>query len=756
MRSLAGLCDRFFDEKGLFYSVDNPIERNGCPYNMNRDTDWLCFRRAVERFLMSGTKEDAFDVYFCYSEIFSLFGKGYENTRVLLELLSDYEYNAGRLLTKHRDHYSHSVYVFALGLAIYENLPKFRTAFLDFYGLQGKQGKEKFLYMWGLAALFHDIGYPFELVHQQIVRYTNELGIVDAPFVSFGGLEKFLAVDDDKRGKLPDEFASADSIDKLLARGIMMRIKTDGKPRYSEAEILSLLRERIVANARFMDHAYFSAVLLLNRLLEQDAKFGRDEMDAVSAILLHNSFYRFDLRRLYPERYSLVGVGEHPLAYLLLLCDELQCWDRAACGRLSRQKPIAWDINASVNGDDFNLIYKFEDASVENAVDMRAGRMTESLNTNIVDSGEICLLRITSEEEKDNRQIYRTASESNFINLCDFAQAINSAYNEHCEALNIEYLQTAFGDLTLEYKFSNISNAKSYARKLEEIDCFYSDKDLGNELVAEITDEEAHFLAREEHVRWANEKLSMGWRYGTAYLREPDSKQARERSREHADIVPFEMLSKNEQGKDLLMINDIIRLLKVCGHGVKIYRSVAVSSRGKLAVGITGHCDIADEKSVEQAVTALLRVKSQNNRITLVSEFAIGADMIAVECALREGMAVEVILPMPLEKYITALRNRAKELGKSFTSDDEQKLRHALALTRRCEILNCDESAYEKAARRLLEKSDEIIAVWDGKTLPLQDENGVSVNRGGTYHIVTMAKADGKWRDDLRVRCQRG
>lgn len=54
--------------------------------------DILCFVNALEKFLESGRKEDAFTVYFCFSEIFKLFGRGYKNTQKLLEMLSDHEY----------------------------------------------------------------------------------------------------------------------------------------------------------------------------------------------------------------------------------------------------------------------------------------------------------------------------------------------------------------------------------------------------------------------------------------------------------------------------------------------------------------------------------------------------------------------------------------------------------------------------------------------------------------------------------------
>lgn len=92
------------------------IEANQIPCNMEKDIDRLCLETALGRFLRSGRKEDAFDVYFCYLEMFV---GSYKETSRMIELLSEFEANGSRLLMSHRDHYSHSVYVFALGLAIY-------------------------------------------------------------------------------------------------------------------------------------------------------------------------------------------------------------------------------------------------------------------------------------------------------------------------------------------------------------------------------------------------------------------------------------------------------------------------------------------------------------------------------------------------------------------------------------------------------------------------------------------------------------
>ena len=180
MKTLYALDERFF--------ALSDMHDYGRP--QTAESDKQCLLYAMRQFLAGGKKEDAFSVYFCFSEIFSLFGRGYENMRTLLELLSDHEYHSGELLSKHRDHYSHSVYVFALGLAFYANDPAFRRAYLDFYGLQDNgRAAFHFLRLWGMTALFHDIGYPFQLAHEQIKTYTEEVwgkGNADSLFVSYG------------------------------------------------------------------------------------------------------------------------------------------------------------------------------------------------------------------------------------------------------------------------------------------------------------------------------------------------------------------------------------------------------------------------------------------------------------------------------------------------------------------------------------------------------------------------------------------
>ena len=54
----------------------------------------------------------------------------------MIELLSEYEVNGSGLLVKHRDHYVHSVYVFILGLAVYQKNALYRKSYNEYYNLK--------------------------------------------------------------------------------------------------------------------------------------------------------------------------------------------------------------------------------------------------------------------------------------------------------------------------------------------------------------------------------------------------------------------------------------------------------------------------------------------------------------------------------------------------------------------------------------------------------------------------------------------
>ena len=165
-------------------------------------------------------------------------------------------------MMKHRDHYSHSVYVFLIGLAIYRNHAGVRAAYNRKYALaEGPQAACHFLEYWGLASLFHDIGYPFEIAHQQMKAYVCKLFSDNdedegfAPYVSYCNIDRFAST---RLGDLNELYARA--IAERLGENYLARIGCTEEDLHGK--LLDVLRDRAVRgdpstlDYLWMDHAY--------------------------------------------------------------------------------------------------------------------------------------------------------------------------------------------------------------------------------------------------------------------------------------------------------------------------------------------------------------------------------------------------------------------------------------------------------------------------------------------------------------------
>lgn len=344
-------------EKSSSAYLVNSIGKGQIPYNMERDIDRLCLERELESFIDSGVAEDAYTIYYCYLSIF--FGH-YGPSKKMVELLSEFEANGSSLLMKHRDHYSHSVYVFALGLAIYETNESYRKAFNEFYGLTEDEhaAAHFFLEYWGLTSLFHDIGYPFELPFEQVLSYfevDKQKRGKGSVFIAYRDVDELTRIRDKARRRFKEIYGrDFESTNELLAFDVANKLgKAYG---FTEEYLLDIFRSKPFYPERFgyfMDHAWFSSARLYQELVESfdGSALTSAHVDALSSILLHNSIFKFAIsfykdpeRCLHPLKMEL-----HPLAYLLMYCDELQCWDRTSYGRNSRTElhPMAADFDFS-------------------------------------------------------------------------------------------------------------------------------------------------------------------------------------------------------------------------------------------------------------------------------------------------------------------------------------------------------------------------------------------------------------------------
>ena len=609
------------EEKRTGVYQGRSLSAHQIPYNMEKDIDRVCLEKSLEAFIDSGTAEDAYTVYYCYLEMFL---SRYGNSKRMVELLSEYESNGSSLLMTHRDHYSHSVYVFALGLAIYETNEGFRAKYKAYYGLgeaDESAAANHFLEYWGLTALFHDIGYPFELPFEQVLSYfevENQERGKGSLYLSYRNVESQTELDE----KAMDHFESLygkrfRTTSELFAHDLAQKL--GAAYGFSEEYLLDILNTKPTEPGRFlyhMDHAFFSATRLYRELAEQLGvrRLMPAHVDALSAILMHNSLYKFSIA-FYKDKEKHrppMKVRQHPLGWLLALCDELQCWDRTAYGRNTRTElyPMAVDFDFGNNAISAVYYYDQEEQKkicafneqyqawetggrqgnaprLKTYSDMAgAERRFVSNIEKIVDTSEIPLSVQPNVRPADHRSKHIYLSGSNFLHLYDFAVALH-ARNMPADT-SAKAMEAKFNAMSLEYQLSGINRAKSFSRYLNALGCFYTDRPVDYAMVTSFTPEQAESIAPLEHERWVRIHSDMGWRYGTEYETlplDPDGKEERVTLREQlrihrstmdGDPTPEEVrahyytLPEKEQDKDWKPLNSMLELLKKF-DGLRIY-----------------------------------------------------------------------------------------------------------------------------------------------------------------------------------------
>jgi predicted Rossmann fold nucleotide-binding protein DprA/Smf involved in DNA uptake len=142
-------------------------------------------------------------------------------------------------------------------------------------------------------------------------------------------------------------------------------------------------------------------------------------------------------------------------------------------------------------------------------------------------------------------------------------------------------------------------------------------------------------------------------------------------------------------------------------------------------VGLTGHQDIPNAALtfVEAGIARLLR--RLGSEFTGVSSLAAGADQLFAQTVLRMGGRLHIIIPC--DKYET-----------TFVDDQTLDLfRHLLEkanMVQTLEHARPSEEAFLDAGRRVVELSQVLIAVWDGRE---------AKGKGGTADIVRYARERG-------------
>jgi hypothetical protein len=222
----------------------------------------------------------------------------------------------------YRDHTAHQLRVAVLG----DYLLDLKSKAGELEGVVGDQlglSKEDVRKAWWFTGLLHDVGYPLEKLYHslnwslvnELLRCYPSLGIKVTPMhidLASNELEnkEYLAI---LTQGLPKRWQS------LIKGGLGV----PGTTNTSTVFVPSSSRQEYKPQSAKMDHGVVAAVSLLRTLgtperLKQRLPEDRPLIEASRAIALHN----------FASKLGAVTFEEHPLAFLLIVADELQEWSR--------------------------------------------------------------------------------------------------------------------------------------------------------------------------------------------------------------------------------------------------------------------------------------------------------------------------------------------------------------------------------------------------------------------------------------------
>lgn len=566
--------------------------------------------------------ENAYNAYEIYQTFFMIYqitseNKSEKNAHVsavnerntlldLVKIMKKYEENTGDLIEKQRDHFIHSVNVFLLGLAIYSQNKSYRDSFKayiiespyeKYYKINEEFSHEEFLYRWGVAALFHDIGYPVEIIGKQLNKFIND-GVKSISssygadtaidFKDFNEFNAIVKIDPDFADNYTGIYPKAKFLNLFKPTDIMAhKISTD----FSNVDVNDVVKHldsfvNIMGDSGFIDHGFFSAILVLNSYGYLIQKYSKNHdfffypiVDSATAILLHN-YYRNVLQKK-PFNLPALHPRQSPLAYLLILCDELQEWNRRPFGIKDKKRSHVNDLNIVIDDNRLDVDYIIKNGSIG----LGFSEDKEELLKKVLSVPSIFRrgLTVFTEVKQDNvlREIVKSeiqAPDTLLRNVEKLALQIHQQYIDTTVSQYEEKLANgekidddlaekynnlpSFEELTSQLKIANIRQARSIPRKLNMIGCELANMSDEREAIRKFSDEEILDLAIFEHEEWCDEKVGTGWTYG-------EEKDVKNLITPY--LVPWDDLSAEIQQYDIDPVKNIPNLVE--SIGLKIVRS---------------------------------------------------------------------------------------------------------------------------------------------------------------------------------------
>lgn len=564
--------EKFFDELEVFEDT----ERGHC-YK-------IFMRQAIREFLDNETKETAFAVYRTFFDSYRITIEGSSNPFIdLLDVLKSYEENAAVLIDKQRDHYIHSVNVFLLGLCIYAGNAKFRSVFELTVMDKGKYTfsydtkNEEFYYRWGLASLFHDVGYPVEIVGRQInkfIDFATDVGGKEKPVnvqLSFENFEELNRIPEIIPKRIFtkcyfDYYEDSIYIDMLKPVDLLAhKLHTSLGVHLKDIKFALDDFVNVMARFGFIDHGYYSSIIVLKwyGYLIQLARYKPEYffwpvLDSASAILLHNCYKNMMMKK--PFNLGALALSTHPIAFLLILCDELQEWNRKAYGIKDKLRTLAAEAKLVVTDEKLALTLITNNGSLP----ADFCREKKKLLFELLDLGTLfdgvaihCKsLKKPVLPEPSNE----VEARPELKDLEKLARAIHELYNEkQLERYPDKPLKYPdFDKLTDSLKYSNLRQAMDIPEKLRQMG-FIMGPAGNDDPIMSVPEEYVEYLAEQEHEAWMAERIASGWVAGNHVDAEKKTTPY---------LVPFDKLPEDIKQLDRDPVQNIPLLLERIGMAV--------------------------------------------------------------------------------------------------------------------------------------------------------------------------------------------
>ena len=441
----------------------------------------------------------------------------------LVNMMKKYERNTGDLINRQRDHFIHSVNVFILGLAIYAQNESYREIFREYildnedykkyYKTPDKKfSHEEFLYRWGIAALFHDIGYPFEIIGKQIDKVIED-GVksisinydvnAHVDYMDFNEFNSIVKISPYTYADLyRSRYDEARVLDLFKPTDIMAhKIAMDFN--FADSQFKKLIKHlnsfvRYMNENGFVDHGYFSAILVLNsygKLIQKYSDKDKDFffypiVDSATAILLHN-YYDKTLRS------DLFGLGKldprtSPISYLLIFCDELQEWNRRPYGVLDKLKNHVNDFDVDIDSEKITVRYILKNGSMGLGFEEdKKEYINKVLDVRRIFPAELSILPKVDLDTVQRDSLRDDIRIPNVLmrNIEKLAVEIHAQYidtsgkvkkgtsgeikqtGSEVKKLTYAEKKAMFDALNSDFKMSNIRQAKSIPKKLAYVGC---------------------------------------------------------------------------------------------------------------------------------------------------------------------------------------------------------------------------------------------------------------------------------------------